>query len=120
LHNFDGPPEKRIIGTGGLWAPTIRHYRGTTYVICTNVRHIYDSDGKPGVKFDNFIVQTDDIYADKWSDPVYFEFWGIDPDLFFDDDRRAYCSGSSWKTDPGTINCFEIIFRPGSGYPQRK
>ncbi|KAL3443949.1 glycosyl hydrolase [Aspergillus insuetus] len=37
----------------------------------------------------------------------------IDPDLFCDDDGRAYIPGSSWKTDPGTIDCYEIDLQAG-------
>ena len=78
------------MGAGGLYAPTIRHHQGTTYIICTNVIH---SEGQPQngtpPTFHNFIVSTTDVLAGKWSDPVRFNFNGIDPDLFFDDDGRV-------------------------------
>jgi beta-xylosidase len=61
----------------------------------------------------NFVIHTNDIYSDNWSDTIYFDFWGIDPDLFFNDDGRAFVSGSSWKTDPGTIDCLEIDLETG-------
>jgi beta-xylosidase len=116
LHNFSGPSKDRIVGTGGLWAPTIRHHKGTTYIVCTNTKHIHDDNNetaKPDIQFANFIIHTNDIHSDNWSDPIYFEFWGIDPDLFFDGDGRAYVSGSSWKTDPGSIDYFEIDIQTG-------
>ncbi|KAJ6127656.1 glycosyl hydrolase [Penicillium sp. IBT 18751x] len=117
LHNISGPAMNRIIGTGGLYAPTIRAHNGRTYIVCTNVKHLHpeqESDDKPAIDFQNFIIYTDNIWSGEWSDPVYFDFWGIDPDLFFDDDGRVYISGSSWKTDPGTINCLEIDLETGN------
>ncbi|CAI7633565.1 unnamed protein product [Penicillium palitans] len=77
--------------TGGLYAPTIRHHNGITYIVCTNV--IYnpkkdEGDWVSGLKFQNFIISTADIQGGQWSDPVYFDLHGIDPDLFFDDDGR--------------------------------
>lgn len=47
----------------------------------------------------NFIISTRDIWSDNWSDPVPFDFQGIDPSLFFDDDGRSYIQGS-WHAGP--------------------
>ncbi|KAL5334206.1 glycosyl hydrolase [Aspergillus crustosus] len=116
IHNVDGSPSKFLIGAGGLYAPTIRHHNDRTYIVCTNVRHGYkgtENTPRPGIAFDNFIIYTDDIWSDTWSDPIYFDFYGIDPDLFFDDDDRVYITGSSWNTNPGTINGFEIDLATG-------
>ena len=111
----DGSAEKAP-ATGGLYAPTIRHHNGVTYIVCTNVSNYLADDGSYGngeIQFDNFLISTCDIGAGQWSDPVHFDFYGIDPDLFFDDDGRAYVSGSSWRTNPSTINCFEIDLQTG-------
>ncbi|KAL4874576.1 glycosyl hydrolase [Aspergillus karnatakaensis] len=118
IHNLSGTQEEILVGTGGLYAPTIRHHNGRTYIVSTNVRHLHyedkDKNSKPpGVAFDNFLIYTDDIWSDKWSDPISFEFHGIDPDLFIDDDGRVYISGSSWNTTPSTINCVEIDLETG-------
>lgn len=67
---------KFMVGSGGLYAPTIRHHQGTFYVVCTNVIR---SPGKNRDATENFIVSTDDIWSGIWSDPIYFEFDGIDP-----------------------------------------
>lgn len=68
----------------GIYAPTIRYHEGKFYCIVTNV------GGKPG---DNFFVTTEDIYG-AWSDPVWLDFEGIDPSLFFDEDGRCYYTGT--------------------------
>ncbi|KIA75431.1 xylosidase/arabinosidase [Aspergillus ustus] len=108
---------EKAIAAGGLYAPTIRHHNGTAYIVCTNVIHSSpeeDSEQRSTITFENFIISTPDIGSGSWSDPVPFVFNGIDPDLFFDDNGRAYVSGSSWDTSPSTINCFEIDIRTGA------
>jgi len=115
----DKPP-----ATGGLYAPTIRHHNGVTYIACTNV--IYNSekdlgDWVSGLDFQNFIISTPDICIGQWTDPIYFDFHGIDPDIFFDDDDRAYISGSCWEPSPSCcISCFEIEVSTGHKLTQDK
>ena len=77
-----------MLATGGLFAPTIRHNpkTGKTYIINTNV--IHPEDGGEDIP-QNFIVATDDIWSDNWSDPIYLEFDGIDPSIFWDEDGKA-------------------------------
>ncbi len=70
---------------GGIYAPTIRYHEGVFYMVVTNV-----SGGG------NFYVYTDDP-AGEWSDPVYVDRPGIDPDLFFDDDGRSYFLSSTME-----------------------
>jgi beta-xylosidase len=78
-----------MVGTGGLYAPTIRHHNGITYIICTNV--IHGPSNKLGdERTEQFIIYTTDIRSGKWSDPIVFDFPGIDPSLLFDDDGRVY------------------------------
>lgn len=64
--------------SGGIYAPTIRHHGGRFYMTTTNV------SGRG-----NFYVYTDDPWG-EWSDPVYVDQPGIDPDLFFDEDGAVY------------------------------
>lgn len=67
----------------GIFAPTIRHHRGTFYIICTMV-------GGNG----NFIITSKDP-AGPWSDPMWIEDApGIDPSLFWDDDGTCYYTGT--------------------------
>ena len=65
--------------TRGLFAPTIRYHKGTFYIVCTMI----DSGG-------NFVITSKDPAKD-WSDPIWLpQAEGIDPSLFFDDDKVWY------------------------------
>lgn len=85
-HVLDRESQLKVDGAGhsrGIFAPTIRYHKGTFYMICTNV-----SDGG------NFIVTATDP-AGPWSDPYWLkDAPGIDPSLFFDDDGKAYYTGT--------------------------
>ena len=59
----------------GIYAPTIRYHDGTFYMITTNV-------GGGG----NFMVTATDP-AGPWSEPIWLEQQGIDPSLYFEDDK---------------------------------
>ncbi|KAH6714818.1 xylosidase/arabinosidase [Leptodontidium sp. MPI-SDFR-AT-0119] len=84
-----------MVATMGIFAPTIRHHRGAFYITATSTR----VEGGRHIT-DNFIITTSNIWKNAWSDPIYFEFEGIDTSLFFDDDDRAYVQGS-WMTGLG-------------------
>ena len=68
--------------SGGIYAPTIRHRDGVFYMTTTNVS-----------KGGNFFVHTEDPRG-PWSDPVFVDQPGIDPDLFFDEDGAVYYTTS--------------------------
>ncbi|NII81152.1 MULTISPECIES: glycoside hydrolase family 43 protein [unclassified Pedobacter] len=60
----------------GLFAPSINYHNGTFYMTCTNI----DKGG-------NFVMTAKNP-AGPWSDPVWLrEVRGIDPSLFFDQDK---------------------------------
>lgn len=70
--------------SGGIFAPTIRYHEGLFYMITTNV----SAKG-------NFIV-TAEKPEGPWSDPHWIEgAEGIDPSLFWDDDGKAYYTGTA-------------------------
>ena len=77
-----------------IFATTIRYHNGTFYMITTNV-------GAEG----NFYVTATNP-AGPWSDPILIQTQGIDPDLFFDEDGRAYVISS-------TFILFEIDLNTG-------
>jgi beta-xylosidase len=67
-----------LIGAGvsrGLFAPTIRYYKGFFYIVCT----LIDKGG-------NFVITAKDP-AGSWSNPSWLHnVNGIDPSLFFDEE----------------------------------
>ncbi|MED4958537.1 glycoside hydrolase family 43 protein [Paenibacillus macerans] len=75
--------------SGGIYAPTIRYHQGKFYVTTTNVTgggHLLVHSGDP---------------AGEWSDPVWIDQPGIDPDLFFDEDGTVYFSTASGQAETG-------------------
>lgn len=101
-----------IVAATGLFAPTIRYHKGVFYIICTNAYKEGDR-----LNTSSFYITTLDIWSDQWSDPVYFEFEGIDPSLYFDEDGHAYIQGS-WHAGPlGNPMCsirqFEVELSTG-------
>ncbi|OQU94652.1 hypothetical protein CLAIMM_00982 [Cladophialophora immunda] len=107
-----------LLGTGGLYAPTIRYRNGTIYVVCTNI--MAPTDGSLAPACANFIVTTQDIWSDNWSDPVYFDFRGIDPSVFFDDDGRSYIQASANPGPMTKIHLFEIDLQTGQKLSEEK
>lgn len=89
-HVLDRPSQLNLDctpGSKGIYAPTIRYYDSTFYMITTFV------ESKTGARR-NFYVTSKDP-AGSWSDPNWLEDApGIDPSLFFDDDGRAYYTGN--------------------------
>lgn len=77
-------PLKNSKHSNGIFAPTIRYYKGTYYMITTNV-----SFGG------NFIVTATNP-SGPWSEPYYLgeTAVGIDPSLFFDEDGHCYYVGT--------------------------
>jgi alpha-N-arabinofuranosidase len=115
-------PLEKARSSGGIYAPTLRFHNGVYYMVTTNV-----TGGG------NFFVTARDPRArdplGPWSDPVWLDFPGIDPDLFFDDDGTLYLSGTGpgngihqTTIDPTTgkrLSDIRMIW-PGSGgmYPE--
>ncbi|KAL4756490.1 putative xylosidase/arabinosidase [Aspergillus foveolatus] len=100
--------ERREIFTGGLYAPTMRFHNGTFYIVCTNLAG--SASMAPEVDFTpntNFLITCNDLANPaSYSDPLPFEFHGIDPDLFFDDDGKVYMTGSfihGYRKKPQTV-----------------
>lgn len=82
---------------GGIHAPTIRHHKGTFYIITTNV--YYHQDTKT-TDFVNFIITAEDP-AGPWSEPHVLEGApGIDPDIFFDEDGKVWYVGTHSPEKP--------------------
>lgn len=99
-HCLTRPSQVKLEKSGfwnGIYAPTIRYHEGTFYMVTTNT-----SDKG------NFYVYTDNP-AGEWSDPLWVDQGGIDPDLFFDDDGKTYFV----STNGGYIQLCEIDIKTG-------
>jgi len=66
-----------------IFAATLRFHEGTFYMITTNL----------AAGGGNFYVTAKDP-AGPWSDPIWVDIPGIDPDLFWDDDGKSYAISS--------------------------
>lgn len=87
---MDRPEQLNLDGHGvsrGLFAPSIRYHNGLYYITCT----LIDTGG-------NFVITATDP-AGPWSDPYWLpEVNGIDPSMYFDEDR-AYILYNSIPPD---------------------
>lgn len=90
------------ISSGGIYAPTIRYHNGVFYMTTTNLT----SGG-------NFYVTTADPTG-EWSDPIWVNQGGIDPTIFFDEDRAYYITAGNG------INLAEIDIQTGKLLTQPK
>ncbi|KAI1428572.1 glycoside hydrolase family 43 protein [Xylaria sp. FL1777] len=72
----------------GMYAATLRHHDGLFYVIC---EYLGVGSSNLGVVFKS----SDPFDEHAWSDPVTFQSNSIDPDLFWDDDGKAYVATQS-------------------------
>jgi beta-xylosidase len=99
-------------GSGGLYAPTLRHHDGLFHLVVTNV----SADG-------NLLVTATDP-AGPWSEPVRLPgVHGIDPDLAWDDDGTCWCTVagiSQVPIDPATGETLGPPRRLWSGTPGAK
>ncbi|KAJ5984856.1 hypothetical protein N7499_008925 [Penicillium canescens] len=101
------------LATGGLYAPILRYHAGTYYIVCTNASL---NPGEARAKKENFIVSSVNIWKGEWSVPVYFDFEGIDPSLFFDEGGRSYVQGSATPGPATRINNLRSTSSSGERY----
>jgi beta-xylosidase len=97
----------------GIWAPTIRHHDGRFWIATTAV----DMGGVMVLR----AVAPDG----PWSDPVWLDLPGIDPDLVWDDTGACWCATSGItvaRIDPAAGRVLEtsVPVWPGTGmaYPE--
>ena len=78
----------------GIFAPTIRYNEGRFYMVTTDITGI-----------GNFYVWTDDIHG-EWSDPIKVDQGGIDPSLYFEDNKAYFMSnGLDDEGNEGITQC---------------
>ena len=90
-----------INSSGGVFAPTIRFYKGRFYMVTNN-----------NTTQENFYVYTDDIHG-EWSDPIVVDQGGIDPSLYFEDDRCFFISNGNDENGKGCVMQCEIEVATG-------
>lgn len=99
---------EKIGSSGGVFAPTIRFHNGRFYMTTTN-----DSTHQ------HFYVYTDDIYG-EWSESIYVDQDGIDPSLYFENDRAYFMSnGHDDFGESGVVQC-EINIETGEKLSESK
>ena len=86
----------------GIFAPTIRYYNNRFYMVTTEAK-----------THTNFYVYTDNIYG-EWSEPVFVKQDGIDPSLYFEEDRAYFISnGYDEESGRSCIQMCEIDIETG-------
>jgi alpha-N-arabinofuranosidase len=78
-----------VYSSGGVYAPTLRHFAGRFYMITTVV-------GSPK-RGGNFFVTADDPRG-PWSDPIWLDKDGFDPSLLFADGETYYLRDGNGPT----------------------
>lgn len=91
----------KVGSSGGVFAPTLRHNNGRFYMTTTN-----------DTTHQNFYVWTDDIYG-EWSEPIYVDQGGIDPDLYFEDGKAFFMSNGKDDNGVGGVVQCEIDIKTG-------
>ncbi|KAL4734578.1 glycosyl hydrolase [Aspergillus similis] len=81
-HAFTRPEQLQLYGTptsAGAWAPSLSHINGKFYITAVT-RWTYDPVAKVWPRA-LWVSSTD---LKNWSDPIWADPWGIDPELFQD------------------------------------
>lgn len=87
--------------SGGIFAPTIRYHQGLFYIITTNITQ------------GNFIITAKDPAGD-WSEPLWLpELDGIDPSLFFEDEKVYVQYSGQNEHDISAIRQCQIDLKTG-------
>ncbi|KAL2871680.1 putative xylosidase/arabinosidase [Aspergillus lucknowensis] len=99
---------RREIFTGGIYAPTLRFHDGVFYIVCTNLTGTEDMPPDADLQPANFVITATNLEdPSSFSDLIYFDFYGIDPSLFFDDrSGKVYVQGSwiyGYDKDQATV-----------------
>ncbi|MDD6812736.1 MAG: family 43 glycosylhydrolase [Lachnospiraceae bacterium] len=90
----------QIPSSGGVFAPTLRYYDGTFYMVTNN-----NTFGK------NFYISTKDITG-EWSEPIFVDQEGIDPSLLFDNGKVYFTSNGTYEGKGCIMQC-EIDINTG-------
>ena len=81
--------------SGGIMAPDISYHDGTFYIVSTNNR--------------NFVITAKSPQG-PWSDPVWLDFDGIDPSLFWDEDGTTYIVNNGPPDGPAKFPGHRVLW----------
>jgi len=95
-----------IVGSGGVWAPSLSYHDGQFWLIYTNVR--YWGKGQPFKDIGIYLTTAEDILG-PWSEPVVLNSIGFDPSLFHDDDGRKWLVNMMWDFRKGRYRFAGIV-----------
>jgi xylan 1,4-beta-xylosidase len=95
-----------IVGSGGVWAPSLSYHDGQFWLIYTNIR--YWGKGQPFKDIGIYLTTATDILG-PWSEPVVLNSIGFDPSLFHDDDGRKWLVNMMWDFRQGRYRFAGIV-----------
>jgi xylan 1,4-beta-xylosidase len=95
-----------VVGSGGVWAPSLSYHDGQFWLIYTNIR--YWGKGQPFKDIGIYLVTAKDILG-PWSEPVVLNSIGFDPSLFHDDDGRKWLVNMVWDFRKGHYRFAGIV-----------
>ncbi|KIK56070.1 glycoside hydrolase family 43 protein [Collybiopsis luxurians FD-317 M1] len=107
-HALNRPSQLSLFGTpsdAGAWGLSLRYHNGTFYLAST-VRYVYTYELRQFPR--SFFVTTRDIFSNDWSDPIYFNALGYDPDLFWDTNGDVY---NTWSGNNNPIDKIYGIYQ---------
>ncbi|KAF7328798.1 Non-reducing end alpha-L-arabinofuranosidase BoGH43B [Mycena venus] len=115
-HGLNRPSQLSLFGTPidagtgtdtGIWAPSLRYHAQTkTFYLASTARYAYTAEYRLFPR--SFYVTTQDIFADNWSDPIYFDALGYDTDLFWDTNGDVY---ATWSGNNNAVDKIYSIYQ---------
>ena len=97
-----------VVGSGGVWAPSLSFHDGQFWLIYTNVRNW--GKGHPFKDIGIYLTTAKDILG-PWSEPVVLNSIGFDPSLFHDDDGRKWLVNMMWDFRKGRHRFAGIVLQ---------
>ena len=86
-----------IPASGGVWAPCLTFADGRFWLVYSDV----GQRGRGFKDVHNYVVWTEDIESNEWSEPHYLNNSGFDPSLFHDENGKKYVTNMLVDHRPG-------------------
>ena len=108
LQSLEGIGIERLSSSNGIWAPSLsfnslnnQFYLAYSLMISRNARYF---------DVENYFVTSDNIKG-SWSEPIYLNSIGFDPDIFHDKDGKSYYLCLEWELRGGEGRADPLLFR---------